>query len=183
MTCFGKWIFRSLCGALAGFGARRFDRADADEPKLEYNRDIRPILAENCFACHGPDSAARKADLRLDLREVAVDRESDRARQARRERADSPHCSRTIRKSRCRRRRRRRRSRRPRMQTLQQWIAEGAEYQPHWSLIAPARPEPPAVKNAALGAEPDRQLHPGEAGSRRAGAGRPRPIAARWPAA
>src|SRR3954454_15605557 len=41
--------------------------------KLQYNRDIRPILSENCFACHGPDSAARKADLRLDRREVAVE--------------------------------------------------------------------------------------------------------------
>ena len=40
--------------------------------KLSFNRDIRPILAENCFACHGPDSASRKADLRLDRREVAV---------------------------------------------------------------------------------------------------------------
>ncbi|HEV8062679.1 MAG TPA: c-type cytochrome domain-containing protein [Gemmataceae bacterium] len=37
-----------------------------------YNRDVRPILAENCFACHGPDKVARKADLRLDQREVAV---------------------------------------------------------------------------------------------------------------
>src|SRR5438874_13529957 len=46
--------------------------AQAAPGKLEYNRDVRPILAENCFACHGPDSAARKADLRLDLREVAV---------------------------------------------------------------------------------------------------------------
>src|SRR6266508_2359442 len=40
--------------------------------KVEYNRDIRPILAENCFACHGPDSASRKAGLRLDQQEVAV---------------------------------------------------------------------------------------------------------------
>ncbi len=40
--------------------------------KLEYNRDVRPIFAENCFACHGPDSAARKASLRLDRRDDAV---------------------------------------------------------------------------------------------------------------
>src|SRR4051812_43930529 len=42
------------------------------QPKLEYNRDIRPILAENCFACHGPDSASRKAGLRLDQRDAAI---------------------------------------------------------------------------------------------------------------
>ena len=45
--------------------------AVAAEP-LQYNRDIRPILAEHCFACHGPDSAARKAELRLDNRELAI---------------------------------------------------------------------------------------------------------------
>ena len=44
----------------------------ADEP-LNYNQDIRPLLAENCFSCHGPDSASRKADLRLDKREAAID--------------------------------------------------------------------------------------------------------------
>src|SRR5580704_16088456 len=40
--------------------------------KVEFNRDIRPILAENCFACHGPDSASRKAKLRLDQRDAAI---------------------------------------------------------------------------------------------------------------
>src|SRR6478736_2958291 len=41
--------------------------------KIEYNRDVRPILSEYCFGCHGPDSAARKADLRLDRREAAIE--------------------------------------------------------------------------------------------------------------
>ena len=40
---------------------------------IKYNRDIRPILAEHCFACHGTDSVARKADLRLDQRDAAID--------------------------------------------------------------------------------------------------------------
>src|ERR687894_527153 len=44
--------------------------------KLQFNRDVRPILAENCFPCHGPDSAARKANLRLDRRDDALDAEA-----------------------------------------------------------------------------------------------------------
>ncbi|MEC8941223.1 MAG: c-type cytochrome domain-containing protein, partial [Verrucomicrobiota bacterium] len=43
---------------------------------LSYNRDVRPILAENCFACHGPDKNARKAKLRLDIREDALRKEA-----------------------------------------------------------------------------------------------------------
>src|SRR5438132_8907482 len=42
------------------------------EPRLEYNRDIRPILANNCFKCHGPDARERKAGLRLDVRDEAI---------------------------------------------------------------------------------------------------------------
>ena len=44
---------------------------------ISYNRDIRPILAENCFTCHGPDSAARKANLRLDSFEAATSPRKD----------------------------------------------------------------------------------------------------------
>src|SRR6185312_115625 len=65
------YSFSSLC--LCVFVVSSSVRA-AD--KIEYNRDVRPILAENCFACHGPDSAARKADLRLDKREVALEHEA-----------------------------------------------------------------------------------------------------------
>ncbi len=43
---------------------------------IQYNRDVLPILSENCFACHGPDKAARKAKLRLDVREEAVKAEA-----------------------------------------------------------------------------------------------------------
>ena len=44
-----------------------------DGTTLQYNRDVRAILADNCFSCHGPDSAGRKADLRLDQREAAIE--------------------------------------------------------------------------------------------------------------
>ena len=44
----------------------------AKEP-LSYNEHIRPILVENCFSCHGADSASRKADLRLDRRDDAIE--------------------------------------------------------------------------------------------------------------
>src|SRR4051794_11486329 len=47
--------------------------APAKSPqKLSYNRDVRPILSENCFVCHGPDKKNRKAGLRLDDREAAL---------------------------------------------------------------------------------------------------------------
>src|SRR5262245_45167184 len=45
-------------------------------PDIHFNRDIRPILSENCYACHGPDKNQRKAKLRLDVREVALEREA-----------------------------------------------------------------------------------------------------------
>ncbi|MCB1091475.1 MAG: hypothetical protein KDL87_08085, partial [Verrucomicrobiae bacterium] len=45
--------------------------------KISFNRDIRPILSDNCFHCHGPDEKARKAKLRLDLRQTAIASDSN----------------------------------------------------------------------------------------------------------
>jgi hypothetical protein len=137
----------ALCFAvLATFG--QFAALTAAESPLEYNRDIRPILAENCFACHGPDSAARKADLRLDRSDVAVEMgaiapgEPDASELIRRvfsedpaERMPPPETKKELTPE--------------QRETLRRWIAAGAAYEPHWSLIPPERPEPPAVQNAA----------------------------------
>jgi hypothetical protein len=118
------------------------------QTKIEYNRDVRPILAENCFACHGPDSASRKAGLRLDQREVAIKKkafipgspkESELVKRITSSDVEvmmpPPKAHKKLKQA--------------QKKTLARWIAEGAEYQPHWSLIAPKRPELPKVKNEA----------------------------------
>ena len=127
-------------------GMAFFHSASLRADGIEYNRDIRPLLSEMCFRCHGPDSAARKADLRLDLRDAAVQsgaiavgkpEESELVRRIFSTDPEqmmpppSPHKSMTIEQK----------------ELLKRWIADGAEYQPHWSFIAPIRPEVPAVKD------------------------------------
>ena len=120
----------------------------ADRPTLEYNRDVRPILAENCFACHGPDSAARKADLRLDRRDEAIKAgaiipaDTDGSELLARINAKDPKelmpPPATTKKL-----------TQEQKVVLQRWITDGAPYQPHWSLIAPKRPELPPVQDTA----------------------------------
>ncbi len=131
---------------VATLAAAAFQASAAD--KLEYNRDIRPILAENCFACHGPDSAARKGDLRLDRREMAmqmtaiVPGKPEESALVSRIHSDNPDERMPPPES-------KKELTAAQKETLRRWIAEGAEYQPHWSFLAAKRPELPAVKNAA----------------------------------
>lgn len=117
----------------------------ADGP-LEFNRDIRPILANNCFACHGADSAARKADLRLDQREVAVESgaispgSAETSGLIERIFSDDPDLVMPPAET-------KKRLTAEQKETLKRWVEAGAEYQPHWSLIAPKRSDLPAVSD------------------------------------
>jgi hypothetical protein len=117
---------------------------------LDYNRDVRPILAENCFACHGFDEKARKADLRLDVAEQAyaakalVPGAPDKSELWRRinstDRAEMMPPPKSRHKLTAAEKR-----------TLRAWIEQGARYAAHWSFIPPsraARPPVPAGGNA-----------------------------------
>ena len=73
-TNFSPWSTAALSvSLLAALAASPVHAAAAAAPApIQYNAQIQPILAENCFACHGPDSAGRKAKLRLDRAEFAT---------------------------------------------------------------------------------------------------------------
>lgn len=113
---------------------------------IDFNRDVRPILADHCLECHGVDEAARKADLRLDEPESAFSsrdgvvaivpgapQESELVRRIFTPDPDDimppPDHPRSLSES----------DRR----ILRDWIAQGAEYSQHWAFVAPQRPLPP----------------------------------------
>ncbi len=119
---------------------------------VSYNRDIRPILAKHCWACHGPDEKSRQADLRLDSFTAATEVRDERAAI----RAHDPDHSElmlrvlsqdedTVMPP--------REGGTPLTQAqidlLKQWIASGAEYEEHWAFIPPQRPQLPSVANTA----------------------------------
>jgi Protein of unknown function (DUF1553)/Protein of unknown function (DUF1549)/Concanavalin A-like lectin/glucanases superfamily/Planctomycete cytochrome C len=114
---------------------------------VEFNRDVRPILSDRCFSCHGPDSAARKSPLRLDQEASAraVLKAGDPAHSPLYQRITSADIARRMPPAYMGH------ERLPdsEIETLRRWIEQGAEYQPHWSLIAPRRPAAPAVKESA----------------------------------
>src|SRR5262245_48708669 len=103
-----------------------------------YNRDIRPILAENCFACHGPDKAALKGDLRLDIREEALKAGAIVPGKP----AESPIIERihsTVASKLMPPAKSHKKLTAAQKKILEEWVASGAEYQAHWSFISPAR--------------------------------------------
>lgn len=116
--------------------------------ETDFNRDIRPILAENCFYCHGQDGNKRKAELRLDMREEAIQKGAiapgDPAASGLVERIRSgdpkevmppPDSNRRLSSA--------------QKELLTRWIGAGAKYAEHWAFVAPVRPVEPGVRDQA----------------------------------
>lgn len=114
---------------------------------VSFNRDVRPILSDRCYTCHGPDSASRKSKLRLDKEESARTalKPGDPEHSEIYLRVTSPNKARRM----------------PpaymghaalnpkEIEVLRQWIQDGARFEPHWSLVPPRKAAAPAVNDTA----------------------------------
>jgi hypothetical protein len=109
---------------------------------IQFNRDVRPILADKCLACHGPDATTREADLRLDEPEsahlVLGMVEGEQSALETRITSTDPDQVMPPRST-------KKRLTRREIDVLTRWIAAGAEYEPHWAFIRPVRHDPPPV--------------------------------------
>lgn len=126
--------------------------AHAEEP-VQFNRDIRPILANHCFQCHGPDANSRDADLRLDLREQTLTptdsgetpitpghpETSDLIHRISTDDTDLMMPPEDFPKP----------LSGPQKDLLSRWIAEGAKYEKHWAFVTPEQPTLPEVQQTS----------------------------------
>jgi len=114
--------------------------ASAFAQSINFNQNIRPLLSDHCFTCHGPDAANRQANLRLDLPNAARGLESEILRRIASaddgERMPPPNSGKA-------------RLNAGEVGLIRKWIAQGAPWQPFWSFIPPQRPAPPATKDTS----------------------------------
>ena len=116
---------------------------------IDFDREVRPILSDNCFACHGPDENQRKAKLRFDTKDGAFTKPGvitpgDASKSKLYQRVSSkdqdmvmppPASEHKLTEK--------------QIETIRRWIDEGARWDEHWAFIPPKRPEIPKVANAA----------------------------------
>ena len=150
MDLFLKNIWHRLSKVVTLAIALSIGLAKANTKEINFNQDIRPILSEQCFQCHGPDAATRKAGLRLDTRDGATHQNNgvaaiDLSNLVNSEflvritstdpdlKMPPPESKRKLSKE--------------QIQLLQQWIAEGAEYEQHWAFKQPIRPTLPTLSS------------------------------------
>ena len=126
--------------------AAGFSAPPAVPETIEFNRDIRPILSDNCFQCHGPDKSHRKAELRLDVREAALEKEAfvpgkpDQSELVKRlhskdldEVMPPPDSNKKLTAH--------------QKALLEKWVKQGGQYQLHWSYEKPVKASVPAGAN------------------------------------
>ena len=117
---------------------------------VDFNRDVQPILSENCYHCHGPDAGARKADLRLDTKEGAYRTKDDITPVKPGDSAGSdaivrifssekdevmppPKSNRKLTEA--------------QKEMLKRWVDEGAQWGEHWAFVAPRRAAVPGISD------------------------------------
>jgi hypothetical protein len=141
-----------LCSVLMGITSLSTTNAQQPLPEtINFNRDIRPILSDTCFHCHGPDKTNREADLRLDLKAEAFKVNDDGIRIVFPNRPDKSELYRRIASSdedeRMPPTDAERKLTDRQIALIKRWIEQGADWQNHWSFIPPKRHPLPRVKN------------------------------------
>ena len=139
-----------FCFAVLGLSSVSAEQSESTQATVNYNLDVRPILADNCFACHGPDAKTREANLRLDTKAgafsepsgypVIVPGKPEESELHLRIASNDDHYrmppagfNKTLTPA--------------QIDTITQWIREGAKWEEHWAFTTPVRTTPPEVKN------------------------------------
>ncbi|HEY2587215.1 MAG TPA: PSD1 and planctomycete cytochrome C domain-containing protein [Tepidisphaeraceae bacterium] len=143
----------TILSVFAFIGSACAARAAEPTSKLTYNRDIRPILSDNCFYCHGPDKNHRDGKFRLDERDSAIKKKAivpgnvHESTLVERIFATDPDDimppPKTHKKLTAAQR-----------EKLKRWVAQGAEYEPFWAYVIPKRPPVPQVRDAKRAQNP-----------------------------
>jgi len=145
-------MMRQILCLVAGCTAAVGALAAAEPDRASFNRDIRPIMSDTCFRCHGPDRNARQAGMRLDIREEAtrptrsgripiVPGDPDKSEIIKRVFADGA----TVMPPRAAHKE----LTQAQKDTLRRWVADGAVYEGHWAYQPVTRPAVPAVADAS----------------------------------
>ena len=149
-----------FCFTLVAFCAMSTAARAATPGVVDFDREIRPILSDNCFACHGPDEKPRMANLRLDVKEgmfadrgghpVIVPGKAAESRlyqriseQDKAKRMPPASFDRTLTEQ--------------QIELIGKWIDQGAKWETHWAYIPPKRPDVPVLRaKRCLAAQSDR---------------------------
>jgi hypothetical protein len=149
---------KTTAAAILSLGLFLGAPAQEAREKIHFNRDIRPLLSDTCWKCHGPDTKNNTSDVRLDSRDAAL-KEFEPGRFAivpgkpeqselyrrlvtadRSDKMPPPKSNKALTPA--------------QIDLFRRWILEGAEFQGHWAYVPPRKTAPPAVRNAAWARTP-----------------------------